>query len=101
MYTVELQYNPLDKQLVRMWQVPATPQRSPEEDSALTQFHQTLQIRPDGRYSVSLPRVVQPPSLGKSLKMATSRFLSNERQMGQLHLLHSLLLASTSLAPSS
>ncbi len=84
MYTVELQDNPLDKQLVRMWQlkqVPATPQRNPEEESALTQFHQTLQIRPDGRYSVSLPRVVQPPSLGKSFKMATttSRFLRNER----------------------
>ncbi len=84
MYTVELQDNPLDKQLVRMWQleqVPSTPQCSPEEESALTQFHQTLQIRPDGRYSVSLPRVVQPPSLGKSLKMATSRFLSNERSL--------------------
>ena len=32
-------------------------------------------------YSVSLPKIANRPTLGKTLKMATSRFLGNERSL--------------------
>lgn len=67
-----------------MWQleqVPKAPQHSPEELSALQHFEQSVTIQADGRYSVSLPRVKDPPALGKSRKMAVSRFLGNERSL--------------------
>ncbi len=83
-YSVELQENPLDHLLSQLWQLEQVPSHStfsPEEESALQQFRDTVQIQEDGRYSVSLPRVNNPPKLGQSLKMATSRFLSNERSL--------------------
>ena len=46
MYSVELQDNPLDKLSTQMWQleqVPTSSQHSPEEESALQQFQQTVQ----------------------------------------------------------
>ncbi len=82
--SVELQQNNLDTLLTRMYlleKVPAVSRYSPEEESALHQFRHTVQVQADGHYSVSLPRVDNPPALGKSRKMATSRFLSNERSL--------------------
>ena len=66
-----------------MWQleqVPTSSQHSHEEESVLQQFQQTVQVQDDGRYSVSLSKIANPPTIGKTLKMATSRFLGNERE---------------------
>ncbi len=82
--SVELQQNNLDTLLTRMYlleKVPAVSRYSPEEESALHQFRHTVQVQADGRYSVSLPRVDNPPALGKSRKMATSCFINNERSL--------------------
>ncbi len=74
----------LDHLLTHMWQletVPTAPTHSPEEEVALLHFDETVKVEEDGRYTVSLPRVTNPPALGKSRKMALSRFLGNKRSL--------------------
>ncbi len=52
----------------------------PEDESVLTEFDQSYKLL-DGRFSVSLPRKTNPPSIGNTRKQAISRLLSNERSL--------------------
>ncbi len=82
---VELKSEPrLNHLLTRLWELQSvltTPRCSPDEEAALQHFRDTVRIEEDGRYSVCLPRVKDPPTLGKSRQMALSRFLGNERSL--------------------
>ncbi len=71
----------LCQKLWELEQVPEATRNTPEEESALEQFDSHLTRESDGRYSVKLPRVDNPPQLGNSRRMANSRFLSNERSL--------------------
>ncbi len=51
----------------KLWElerVPEATRNTPEEESALEQFDSHLTRESDGRYSVKLPRVDNPPQLG-------------------------------------
>jgi len=81
---VEIKSENLDRLLTRLWEfesVPTSPKHSPDEQAALQHFSDTVRVEDDGRYTVSLPRVKDPPTLGKSRQMALSRFLGNERSL--------------------
>ncbi len=83
---IELKEDDLDSALQRLWELEKLPEVSrfsSEEDSAIQQFNRHLTRAPDGRYTVRLQRVDNPPPLGESRKMATSRFLSNEPSLIQ------------------
>ncbi len=81
---VEIKTENLDRLLSRLWEfesVPTSPKHSPDELAALQHFNDTVQVEEDGRYTVCLPRVKDPPTLGRSRQMALSRYLSNERSL--------------------
>ena len=61
--------------------MPQADKRTPEERSAVKQLQQHLSRKQDGRYSVRLPRVEDPPKLGDSRRMALSRFYGNEKKL--------------------
>ena len=67
--------------LYELDQVPKATTLTAEEQSAIDQFKANIFQDSDGHYRSGLPRVKSPPPLGKSEKMAKSRFLSNERRM--------------------
>ena len=74
----------LDHLLTRLWEfesVPTPTKYSPDEEAALRHFQDSVKVEDDGRYTVCLPRVKDPPALGKSRQMALSRFLGNERSL--------------------
>ncbi len=73
----------LNSKLTKLWeldQVPEAPSCFPEDSKAVQHFYDTVQ-RIDGRFSVSLPRVSNPPMLGDSRRQAYKRLLSNERSL--------------------
>ncbi len=73
----------LSMDLDRLWeldQVPEAPTHSPEDEQTITNFNNTYQ-RIDGRFSVSLPRVSDPPTLGDTRRQAHSRLLANEKSL--------------------
>ncbi len=73
----------LQQDLGKLWeldQVPEAPKWSPEDQAVLNEFQQTHQ-RIERRFSVSLPRVSDPPPLGNSRRQAVSRLLANERSL--------------------
>ncbi len=90
----------LCQQLWDMEKVPEVSRHTPEEESALQQFSSHLTRESDGRYSVKLPRVHYPPQLGDSRRMATSRFLSNERSLLRKGKLDQLLPNLKALFPN-
>ncbi len=73
----------LQDDLGRVWEldrVPEAPVWSPEDEAVLTELDQFYKLL-DGRFSVSLPRKTNPPSIGDTHKQAISRLLSNERSL--------------------
>ncbi len=73
----------LQHDLSRLWeldQVPEAPSHSPEDADIIKDFNNTYQ-RNDGRFSVSLPKVKNPPSLGDSRRQAVKRLLANEKHL--------------------
>ncbi len=73
----------LSDDLSKLWQLDQVEETSPfskEETSAIEQFKSTCKIV-EGRYSVSLPRIEQAPSLGDSRRQALSRLYSNEKSL--------------------
>ncbi len=60
----------LCQQLWDMEKVLEVSRHTTEEESALQQFSSHLTRESDGRYSVKLPRVHNPPQLGDSRRMA-------------------------------
>lgn len=73
----------LQDDLEKLWeldQVPEAPTLSPENVQVVKQFNDTYN-RINGRFSVSLPRVSDPPSLGDTRRQALSRLYANERTL--------------------
>jgi len=73
----------LQLDLGKLWemdQVPEAPKMSPEDQAIIDDFNASAR-RIDGRFSVSLPRISNPPPLGNSRKQALSRLLANERSL--------------------
>ncbi len=73
----------LQEDLGRLWeldQVPEAPIRSPEDERVIQDFD-TSYKRINGRFSVSLPRVSNPPPLGDTRKQALSRLFANKRSL--------------------
>ena len=54
---------------------------SPEEETAVTYFKDTVIREPDGRYQVSLPKRESAPPLGHSRSQAIKRYEQNERSL--------------------
>ncbi len=71
----------LFQKMYELEKVPEAIKLTPEEESAITQFKESIVQTVDGRYAAKLPRVESPPQLGNSSKMALSRMISNERKM--------------------
>ena len=69
------------QQLWELEQVPQSDAFSAADHSALQHFDDHYEVLPDGRYSVALPRVDNPPPLGNSRSMALRRFSQNERSL--------------------
>ncbi len=73
----------LQDDLGRLWEldrVPEAPQWSAEDEAVLADFDRT-HTRVDRRFSVSLPRMTNPPPVGDTRKQAVSRLLANERSL--------------------
>ncbi len=73
----------LSEDLQRLWdldQVPEAPSHSPEDEQVIEDFNKSYQ-RINGRFSVSLPRVSNPPTIGNTRRQALSRLLSNEKSL--------------------
>ena len=84
MMRVELVRNETHLACTKLWELEKVPQadkRTPEERSAVKQLQQHLSCKQDGRYSVRLPRVEDPPKLGDSRRMVLSRFYGNEKKL--------------------
>lgn len=83
--TLMTSVHPTDLQddLSRLWvldQVPDAPQHSPEDEQAIEDFKNSYR-RINGRFSVSLPRVKDPPPLGDTRRQALCRLLANEKSL--------------------
>ena len=75
MMRMELVPNDTHLACTKLWElekVPEADKRTPEERSAVKQLQQHLSRKRDGRYSVRLPRVEDPPKLGDSRMMVLS-----------------------------
>ncbi len=73
----------LQQDLSKLWeldQVPEAPKWSPEDQKVLDDFEHSYSLS-NGRFSVSLPRVYDPPPLGESRRQAVSRLLQNEKSL--------------------
>ncbi len=85
-YKIQTTEDTLYEDLSLLWAVDKTPETahlcSAEED-IVNEFKDTHVIKTDGRYSVKLPRVSNPPELGQSRNMALRRFQQNERSLSQ------------------
>ena len=67
-----------------LWELEQVPQSdvfSAADHSALQHFDDHYEVLPDGRYSVALPWVNNPPPLGDSRSMSLRRFSQNERSL--------------------
>ena len=74
----------LHSALQQLWELEQVPQSdvfSAADHSALQHFDDHYEVLPDGRYSVALPRVNNPPPLGDSRSMSLRRFSQNERSL--------------------
>ncbi|XP_031637762.1 uncharacterized protein LOC116350166 [Contarinia nasturtii] len=68
--------------LERLWRVDAVKEKSlltSEEARCEQIFSETIKRAEDGRYSVAMPIMDNPPKLGNSLRAAIARQLQNER----------------------
>ncbi len=75
----------LQSDLSKLWeldQVPESPEHSSEDQRVIEEFNQTYSFS-DGRFSVSLPKVPDPPKLGESRRQAVSRLLQNEKSLAK------------------
>ncbi len=73
----------LSEDLQRLWdldQVPQAPSHSKEDEQVIKDFNKSYK-RINGRISVSLPRISNPPTLGNTRRQALSRLLSNEKSL--------------------
>ncbi|XP_031635447.1 uncharacterized protein LOC116348558 [Contarinia nasturtii] len=69
--------------LERLWRVDAVKEKSlltSEEARCEQIFSETIKRAEDGRYSVAMPIMDNPPKLGNSLRAAIARQLQNERR---------------------
>ncbi len=76
--------NQLCQDLSQLWELEKTPETSsslPPEDDYVKHFEETHTTNAEGRYSVQLPRIANPPDLGVSRNLAIQRFLSNEKSL--------------------
>ncbi len=74
----------LQKSLERLWeldQVPNSSSLSTDETAVVQHFQDSHNRGPDGRYTVELPRIGNPPELGKSRAQAVRRFQQNEKTL--------------------
>jgi len=74
----------LFQQMYELEKVPEASTHTPEEESAIKQFQETVLQTEDGHYAAKLPEVEAPPPLGNSSKMALSRLINNERRMKKM-----------------
>ncbi len=76
--------NQLCQDLSQLWELEKTPETSsslPPEDDCVKHFEETHTTNAEGRYSVQLTRIANPPDLGVSRNLAIQRFLSNEKSL--------------------
>jgi len=76
--------DPLQKSLERLWeldQVPDLSSLSTDETAVVQHFHDSHNRGPDGRYTVELPRIGNPPELGESRAQAVRRFQQNKKTL--------------------
>ncbi len=85
-YKIQTVEDTLHEDLSLLWAIDKTPETShlrPADEEIVNHFKDTHSIKPDGRYSVKLPRVSNPPELGLSRNMALRRFQQNERSLSK------------------
>ena len=83
----------LSQQLKTFWEIEELPQKrllTREEQSAETDFQNTVQRNPDGRYVVHIPRNHLANELGESKAQAFKRFYSLETRLNKNHELKTL-----------
>lgn len=81
---VQATEDPLSRDLERLWKLDQVPEKGsqlPEDARVIQEFEQTHSVTPTGRYAVTLPRVINPPELGESRKLAVKRYLANEQSL--------------------
>lgn len=74
----------LAEDLSRLWELDKTPESanlSSRDEDIVQHFQDTHQVDSDGRYIVKLPRIPNPPQLGKSRNLAVRRFEQNEKSL--------------------
>ncbi len=76
--------DPLQESLERLWeldQVPDSSSLSTDETAVVQHFQDSHNRGPNGRYTVELPRIGNPPELGESRAQAIRRFQQNEKTL--------------------
>ncbi len=75
----------LQEDFGRLWeldQVPEAPSRSREDEKVIQDFHDSYSLV-NGRFSVSLLRLADPPAVGETRKQAVSRLFASERTLSR------------------
>ncbi len=84
MFLVQTQDEELDNALSTLWEmdkVDPAPDLSPDDQQAMDHFARTHRTAPDGRFIITLPKKLDPSTLGDSRPQAIKRFLASEKSL--------------------